>query len=390
MRIIACLFIEPTEAIAAVCAQLTPVIEPMADRIVMDWTGCGPVQKLARQLAEGLHALHREQSSPQQTAEMPPRTTPKTLTGERSATSDYRLGVAPLRFIAEALATSEFPAASRKGTKGNDFCQLIAGGEYVPEHMLAACIRSLPVARLPHVDEKTKETLEALAVPTLGALGRVQAGLLRDHVGRAADTLLAWAAGDDPRPVVPLYPPERLHERVSRATVTNAYSGAPERRRALVEATATPLIESLQTTGRGAIQISVACGERRHTRTFAEPLTEAARITRLFTHLLNRLLADALPRVHDGEKARGGEPEYEPGAFLIDGDPFIFEIVPADATPEQMRLWDGGKPRNARRARLQKVLDSLRDRFGDAIGRSGPREAVARYETMLHLYEAKG
>lgn len=370
MRIIACLSIEPTEAIAAVCAQLTPVVEPMADRIVMDWTGCGPVPELARQLAEGLRALRREQD----------------------IASDYRLGIAPLRFIAESLATYGSPPTWRKKAKSNGFCQPIAGGAYVPEHTLVACIRSMPVARLPHVDEKTKDTLEALAVSTLGALERVQVDLLRDHIGKAADTLLAWAAGDDPRPVVPLYPPERLQERVSRAAVMTAYSGAPERRRALVESTTAPLIASLRATGRGAIQIAVCCGARRQTRTFAEPLTDAARITRVVAHLLNRLVADTLPRarVHGSEGTRGGDAARSPDALLSGEDGFTFEIVPADAAPEQMGLWDGGKPRNARRARLQKVLDSLRDRFGDAIGRSGPREAVARYETMLHLYGAKG
>lgn len=370
MAVIACVFIEPTEAVRAVCAQLTPVVEPLSDRIFMDWTGCGPVPKLARQLEKQLHVLGIGPG---------PAGKPGADRG------GYHIGVAPLRFVAEILATSDWniPHAG------------IAGGYYIPENALSDFLQDLPIDRMPDVDENHRRTLQGLAVNTLGQLRSIRTRLLRSHIGSAADPLLDRARGHDPRTVAPLYPPERLRTRISGELMGDALTGDVRHLLALVEEHVEPLISQLQGANRAATHVAVYGAGERHVRTFAEPMTDEMTLRRVVGALTERFVSRLLRNEHvtptkDVHDIHGNPDEAEAETSLRLEEDLIVEIIPTNSASRQMTLWNDGQPRDPRRERLQKVLDSLRNRFGNVIGFTGPREAVARYEAMLHLYEAKG
>lgn len=391
MAVIACLVLEPTESVCAACARLTPVVEPLSDRVFMDWTGCGPVPELARRLNEKLRILLGGDSPGSSSGSPPP----------------YRLGVAPLRFVAEFLAQdggltadrsatfagkpSLRPAAARIRTSVKDSAisepVLVTGGWYVSPTAMPEFIDAIPVHRLPEVDEKTEQTLASLAVRVLGDLRRIRIGLLRHHVGAVADKLLSWARGIDPRPVAPLYPPERLSRRISGEHLSDVLAAAdPERMSTFLEEAAAPLLHRLQQTDQAAAHLAVHRGDIRRLRSFAEPVADSGQVLRALQALLRQLLAESGPSPTEKDA-------FAEQFFLWHDstrDDLLIEIVPAPSTARQMTLWDAGRPRNARQRRLQTVLDSLRSRFGDVIGPAAPREAVVRYETMLHLYGAKG
>lgn len=384
MSAIACLHIEPTEAVCDACAALTPVIEPAVDRVFMDWSGCGSVPQLAQQLAKLLHSsgmldsVNRSDYSDSVDSD------------NRSAhPSTYRIGVAPVRFVADILATAgdpidQFIPNTSKHSPPTPGVAQLAGGYAVDEHALPAFIEALPIALLPEVNEETKETLGALVVNTLGELRRVRPNLLRSHIGVIADTLHSWAHGHDDRPVAALYPPERLRQRIPGEAVAAASEGSGDNLRTIVTAAAVTLAAKLQETGRAMAQLTVVRAGQRQTRAFTPPLTDADQIARTAWHMTNQLLTAAVEaRDIPKHTAEGDLRTHDVSCELRDD--LLFEIVPVNSEGKQMSLWD-----QSRRGARAKALDAVRARFGHIIQPAEPRDAVARYEAMFRLYELNG
>src|SRR5690625_5099247 len=192
MTVIACLTVEPTEAVLAACARLTPVVEPRSDRVLMDWTGCGPVDALARRLHRSLSAVAASDAGAGSGAAAGPRATARGAARSPGGQRRFRLGVAPLRFVAEVLADPKTAPNA-----GGSLSVPIAGGRFVPEQTLHRFVQKLPLARLPDIDAALCQTLAGFAVHTLGDVQAVPLDLLRDHLGAAADALRAWAQGRD-------------------------------------------------------------------------------------------------------------------------------------------------------------------------------------------------
>lgn len=445
MSAIACLYIRPTEAVCNICGELTPIVEPSLNRIYMDWTGCGDVVILAKRLAERLHSLTFAKSGNAHQI--------KSIYGDKSADggknahdgkstyvgtkggsgkstyvdrragsskctyveqnrydtnnvdplaaqtttrafATYRLGVAPIRFAADVLATAgdKIMTATR-----------ITGGYYVDKRTMSAFLQTLPVPLLPDedIDGETKRTLRSLAVDTLGQLRRVDQDLLRLHIGHVADKLLAWSKGDDRRPVSALYPPPHLHKRIDKETIDP--SGA--NLQAVITAALLPLIAQLHTKHQVTAQLIVSTAGYRQSRTFTPPVSEGEQLVRIARRMTEQLLMNI-----------AGEGTWR------EIDDVIIEIVPTDKEKKQMTLWgpDSGIQHSARssppssepkqrtafryaprladrdRAALD-ALDTIRHRFRDIIvnhtATAAPipsRESVARYEAMFRLYGLNG
>src|SRR5690606_21073900 len=177
------------DAVLDLCAQLTPVVEPDGDRIWMDWTGCGAVPELAEKLAAGLTRLtglnagtntdgpaasSRRREHTGGPAESPPRR------------ARYGLGVAPLRFVAGALAAGA--GAGHAAAKAADILidTPVVGGFRVEGDALPEALASLRIRALPGIDAEVQEALQALDVRTLGELARFPRDLLHGHVGPVA------------------------------------------------------------------------------------------------------------------------------------------------------------------------------------------------------------
>jgi len=234
MSVIACLRIPPTPAVCDLCAELTPVVEPAADCVWMDWTGGPPVPMLAARLAEALAALQ------------------DSLLPGRPQLGLYRLGVAPRRFAAGALASQTFDAA-RTGLP----VQPVPGGYWVRTEALPAFASRLPIAFLTELDPDVRSALEALGVGTLGDLLSSPRELLHAHIGAEAGRLLDWARGRDPRPVRALYPPERLVHRVPAEALASADA---ERLETVIGQAAAALAERLHTAGQACARLAVVWG----------------------------------------------------------------------------------------------------------------------------------
>lgn len=405
MAAITCLHIVPTEAVYDACTALTPIVEPAGDRVFMDWSGCGPVPRLAEQLAERLHSLGMSDR-------LNGANYSDNIDGDNRSVhpSTYRIGVASVRFVADILATAgdqidELIANTSKRPAPTSGVTKLAGGYSVDEQALPAFIEALPIALLPEIEPETKETLSALAVNTLGELRRVRPDLLRSHIGVVADTLRSWAHGHDARPVSALYPPERLRQRIPGEAVAMASEASGGNLRTIVIAAATTLAAKLQETGRAMAELTVVGAGRRQTHAFTPPLTDADQIARTAWHMTNQLLTAAVGArdtpehtVEDDPRARDvsqGEltaqdilsdaPHDAPRVLPTLGD-LLLEIVPADSEGKQMSLWDQSR----RGARANAALDAVRTRFRHIIRPVAPREAVTRYEAMFRSFELNG
>lgn len=263
-------------AVLDVCAQLTPVVEPDGDRIWMDWTGCGSVPSLMEKLASGLARLHDTNGA--------------TAASSRRSVR-YRLGVAPLRFVAGALAGEGTPGASAIDTP-------VITGFWVTDDALPSLLTELRVRALAELDAEIRDTLQALDVRTLGELTRFPRDLLYSHIGRIADELLDWARGRDERRVQALYPPERLERRISTEKLGLFGVGAMadvRRMRAVIFDVAAELAAELEASRRACAALTVAAGEQRLERSFTSPITAPDQLGRVAWQLVQRLLADAPP-----------------------------------------------------------------------------------------------
>ncbi|HHI67815.1 MAG TPA: DNA polymerase IV, partial [Planctomycetes bacterium] len=74
---------------------------------------------------------------------------------------------------------------------------------YVPAGEEETFLAPLPVERMFGVGPATAKALKKAGIPTLGALARAPAALLRTLLGERGEELSRMARGEDPRPVVP-------------------------------------------------------------------------------------------------------------------------------------------------------------------------------------------
>ena len=371
MSVIACLRIPPTPAVCDLCAELTPVVEPAADCVWMDWTGGPPVPVLAARLAEALAAL-------------PDCLLPDCLLPDRPQLALYRLGVAPRRFAAGALASQTFDAA-RTGLP----VQPVPGGYWVRTEALPAFASRLPIAFLTELDPSVRGALEALGVGTLGDLLSSPRELLQAHIGAETGRLLDWARGRDPRPVRALYPPERLVHRVPAEALASTDA---ERLETVIGQATAALAERLHTTGQACARLAVVWGGKRHERCFTPPVADAGQLARAAAQAAKQLL---LEWAHD-KSGRAPSSEIS-GNPEIPGD-CVLEISPTAYAGRQTLLWDPDRPDGPRH---HPALAAICARFGHTFLRparpAGPhprpgflaahgREAVARYEAMNRFY----
>src|SRR5690606_22681304 len=144
----------------------------------------------------------------------------------------YRLGIAPLRFVAGAVAAEGSVVTARGGTVAAKGIRVTTGGDtvaaggravaagdstqstgtdrtrthrhrsvfvidtavvsgcWITDEVLPDLLERLPISALPELDAIIQESFAALDVRTLGDLSRIPGELLYSHIGRAADTLL--------------------------------------------------------------------------------------------------------------------------------------------------------------------------------------------------------
>lgn len=357
MPVIACLRIPPTPAVCDLCSELTPVVEPVADCVWMDWTGGPPVPTLAARLAEAL------------------------------AVASYRLGVAPCRFAAGALVSPGIDAA-RAGLS----VQPIPGGYWVPEAEMRAFAARLPVAFIPELALDVRATLATLGVNTLGDLLSSPRELLQGYIGAEAERLMDWARGRDPRPVRAIYPPERLVHRIPAESLAGTDA---ERLEAAIAQAATGMVDRLHAAGQACARLAIAWGEKRHERCFTPPIADAGQLARAAAHAAKQLLV----QLAHGKSGRTTSPEISSNPE-IPGD-CVLEIFPTAHVGRQTLLWDPAGPNGPRH---HPALAAIRARFGHTfLHPARPdswaglptrttffaghvREAVARYEAMNRFY----
>jgi DNA polymerase-4 len=120
-----------------------------------------------------------------------------------------------------SLVRSELSLTASVGGGPNKLIAKLASVEAKPDGMLMVpaegvlqFLHPLPAEALWGIGEKTAATLARLGIRTVGELARTPAGILERVLGEAhAGGLLALAAGDDLRPVVPFEPPKSVsHE----------------------------------------------------------------------------------------------------------------------------------------------------------------------------------
>lgn len=407
MTVIACLQFLPDragETVLDICSQLTPIVEPDGERIWMDWTGCGAVPALVEKLTEQLTRVTRAIRS----------TAASTDSSDAAAhPARYRLGIAPLRFVAGAAAARGGTVATGRGAVTSEGGAKSAGangirtdrrhsvfvidtpiveGCWITDDALPELLERLPISALPELDAIVPETLAALDVRTLGDLSRIPRELLYSHIGRAADKLLDWARGRDEQRVRALYPPERLERRISAEVLDLTGTADAFRVKTAVFHAAAELAAELEASRRACAGLAVTISGQRLERTFTPPVTDPDQLSRTIWRLAQQLLTSYQ---HD------------------DGDCIII-ITPANYAGKQMTLWASdrlgspqGRPgangssktqsarRGARRGALEHpALAAIRARFGhvfrigggEAESFDGAREALERYEAMCRFY----
>ena len=343
MSVIACLRIPPTPAVCDLCTELTPVVEPAADCVWMDWTGGPPVPVLAARLAEAL----------------------KTTETTGMAAVPYRLGVAPRRFAAGVLASPEVTEDMAAAWAALPV-QAIPGGYWVQAEALPAFAARLPVVLLPDLEPETRAALATLDVRILGDLLSVPRALLQGHLGHETSRLLDWARGHDPRPVQALYPPERLVRRIP----AEALAGADAQRlETLIGQAAAALADRLAAAGQACARLAVLWDGHRRERRFTPPVADPGQLARAAWQAARQALASA----------------------EMPGD-CVLEMTPTAHWGRQTLLWAPDRPS----ARHHPALAAVRARFGHTFRPARPdgaaggagraREAVARYEAMNSFY----
>jgi DNA polymerase-4 len=218
----------------------------------------------------------------------------------------------------------------------------------VPPGQEAAFLSPLPVKTLWGVGPKTAARLTELGIQTIGELARVPEAVLTRQFGQAGRDMFRHAQGIDDRAVIP----ERAAKSISSETtfdrdVTNAET---------LRSTLRTLSEDVARTLRekdlcaGVIRLKIRWQDfSTHTRqtSLQQPTDQDGIITATVLSLLDSIWTDGRPVRLIGV----GTGRLAPCAH-------------------QLSLWDTA---NEKERRLLDALDTLRERFGDNVVRSGWR-----------------
>ncbi|MGH7640948.1 MAG: DNA polymerase IV [Candidatus Dormibacteria bacterium] len=202
-------------------------------------------------------------------------------------------------------------------------------------------LAGLPVERLPGAGPKTTARLRLLGITTLGALAAAPTALLQAGLGNAADGLRLRARGVDRSPVVPPGLPKSLS---SEETFPRDISARSELEGRIVE-----------------LALRVARRLRQSDLT-ARAVSLKLRYADFRTEVRRRRLGE--PTCEDGELARGAALLFT--ATWDEGQPVRLLGVGAEGL-DPVRQLDLFQPQGSQGERLDRVLDGLRRRYGQAV-----------------------
>ncbi len=292
--------------------RFTPRVEGLSlDEAFLDLTGTGRLLGPPREVARALRRAVREQTG-----------------------LAVSCGIAPVKFAAKIASDLAKPDGLLE----------------VPPEGLRAFLDPLPVGRIWGVGPVAEDRLRRAGFATVGSVARAELGRLEAVVGSRAASLRALARGEDPREVEPAREPVSISEE-------NTFPEDirdPEELLPALRRHAEAVARRLRARGLRArtVVLKVKLGRRRapgprghplHTRrlTLREPTDEAAVLASAARALLFRT------------------PPAEPVRLLGVG---ATGLSPAGAE-EQLPLFDE-RPGHARRRRLERALDEIRERFG--------------------------
>lgn len=213
----------------------------------------------------------------------------------------------------------------------------------VPAEATRAFLAPLPISRLWGVGPRTLPALQALGLRTIGDVARYDPSVLRARLGALGEHIARLAVGDDPREVVP----ERDSKSIgSEETLEEDISGEQAIKPHLLRA-ADHIARRLRRDG------LEACGVRVKLKTFDfRIMTRQRRLPRP-SSTADELYAAALELL----------PQFDLDVPVRLVGLAGFELV-SSAAPRQQELFGGEERR--RRAQLDKAMDAVRVRFGDA------------------------
>jgi DNA polymerase IV len=306
---------EVSRAVRAVFDEFSPIVEPLSlDEAFLDLTG-----------------THRLFSSPLDAGAALKRRM-------REATGlVVSVGIAPTKMAAKILSDLSKPD----------------GLLYTGPDDLDAMLEPLPVERLWGVGRVTLERLHQAGIMTIGDLARSDVARLHAMFGSAGPHLHELASGRDPRAVVGDYRRKSCGEEstfehdlaldtLELGRVIIAHSDAIGRRLRADKVRArvvTLKLKLARPLGQGRYPILT------RSQTLAVPTDDGAQVARVAQALLGRV--------------REREPVRLAGVQ-------VHNLVRAETSAPQMGLFDGAPVRAARRDRLNKALDKVAERFGEA------------------------
>lgn len=343
---------EAALAVWDICARATPFVEPDGERAVFLSLGAGGRRGLAHPMSAPVEAVLRLVQAI------------FTERGYRVAT-----GLAPSKLVARM-------ASVRGGLT-------VVRPEEVDRFVAAA-----PIDALWPAPDGVRTQLRRLGVATCGELREVPEGELWRHFGRLAPDLVRWARGDDPRPVLPLYPQRTVEARLAFPDPVSDTVAL----RAALERLARRLARQLAAAGEGCrwltLLVEAEDGTRHEARRrFSRPTQGAAAL---------RAALEALARPPGpvaGLVATAGDlrPALSPQGDLFT-TPAEVSVAAAGGVPTGPT--EGGYPgsadphqRGARWERATAVMEALDRRYGARTAVLAGRLPVSRRERLLAFWD---
>jgi len=304
-------YVEVSRQIQTLCDQYTPLVEPLSiDEAFLDVTGS---QRLfgdaARIGCEIKHRIHLE-------------------IGLIAS-----VGVAPNKFLAKLASDLDKPDGFFVFTAENSL-QILA---------------ELPVTRLWGVGPATQKILRRLGVGTIGDLQKVSPAELNNRLGKHGEQLWELAHGRDDRPVVPVHPAKSIGHEVTFVTDI----GAAGELGAVLDDLAGKVARRLREHHLLARTVQVKARYPDFTTcTRAETLTEATDSSVVIRDVARQLLTMKLER--------RGRPLRLLGVSVAN------LVRPDDGQAELF-----SDPRLAKQKNLDRLLDKVQQRYGQAVMRRG-------------------
>jgi DNA polymerase-4 len=334
MRQIACCKIShnvPRQPFLQACAALTPLVEPQEEVVYLDLSGCGPARELLRGLAARVQEL---------------------------PLSPLRIGLATNKLIARLAVDS--PSRLPKHIGRHENHPRYTGVEIFPGKE-AEFVAALPLPAFPHLDQRLMKKLSRLGFTRVGEVAALTPAQLHRILGNVSPLLYQQLQGNDPTPVLGLYPPERL-------TCLVAVEGVVDqvKMKALLQDLAALL--SKQLASRHAccrlinLELTHPAGKSQDSRELAGGCSSPERLVHILESLLARIWKENPVNTVQVSLEKLSPREWqEPDLFLL---------------PENSR--------QKTKDRRKQALDSLYDRFPDLLVQ-GP--STDRREQLLALWD---